>query len=180
MSDAHTYHIWTKSIPEESLPFYKKLAKAYCPRAYTFLAYGYDDNLHLDDDSKTRRPPTLITESLAEPLEENVRPSKPKPEIKETDKPVTVSYSTVPPCGEKQNGTACLHAKKEPVITNKIKKMKKNNITSNEIKNRRFKTKMLEDAKKMMFIENRAKVLKRKSTSTTTEKSIFIKIDIDH
>lgn len=80
----------------------------------------------------------LITESLAEPLQENVRPKKPKPE---KNKSVTASA-----CGNKHNGTGCV-----------------NKNSSKDIKNRRFKTKLLEDAKKFKFIENRNQLLKKKA-----------------
>lgn len=118
----------------------------------------------------------LITESLAEPLQENVRPQKSEPE---KNTPVAVSHHTVPPCGNILNDTTCLHAKKELVKKKNLKKMKKNKISSKEIKNRRFKTKLLEDAKKLKMIENRNRLLKRKSTSTDTGKTIIVKIDVE-
>lgn len=73
LSDAHTYHIWSETIPEESLPFYRKLAKLFCPRAFYSMATGMKANIYFENEEEnTRQPSRLITERLAEPLGENL------------------------------------------------------------------------------------------------------------
>lgn len=117
----------------------------------------------------------LVTESLAEPLLENVRPQKP---TLEKNKPITESYRTLPPCRSKNKGTACLHAKKALVKKKSSKKSKKTKMSKKEIKNRDFKAKLLEIARKLKFIEKRKQVPKPKSTNTATGEPIIVKIVI--
>lgn len=115
----------------------------------------------------------LVTESLAEPLKENVRPP-----TTETNEPKTNPEQIEPRCKNKHNGTACSLVEKTQEKKKIIKKPKKNKVSSKKMKSHLLKTKLLKDAKKPKIIETRKQMLKRNVTSTTTEEAIIVNFDL--